>query len=326
MVDLNPKKVKEQRLIFAGTPEFARVSLQALLADDQHIVAVYTQPDRAAGRGRKLTPSPVKQLAQDHNLPVYQPLNLRDQSEQDRMSALQPDVIVVVAYGLILPQAVLDIPRLDCVNVHASLLPRWRGAAPIERVLLAGDEKTGVSIMQMAAGLDTGAVFHKVECPIESNDTAGSLHDRLAQVGVRALLQTLSELQNGTASAVPQDESLACYAAKLSKQEGLLDWQGRAVDLEHQVRAFDPWPIAYTHIGEKTLRVFAASVVEEICDQAPATIIHVNRQGIDVATGAGVLRLQKLQFPGGKVLVVADVLNAHQKDFAVGTKLGAQPL
>jgi methionyl-tRNA formyltransferase len=311
-------------IIFAGTPDFAAVALRALLNSSHTIKAVYTQPDRPAGRGRQLTPSPVKQLALAHDLPVYQPLTLKDAAEQKKLADLQADIMVVVAYGLLLPLPVLQAPRLGCINIHASLLPRWRGAAPIQRAIQAGDEKSGVIIMQMDEGLDTGAMLYRVECPIQPDDTSQTLHDRLATLGADAMLKTLSQLAQGTANPEQQNHALATYAHKIKKEEAALHWQLSAVELERQVRAFNPWPVAYTTCRDQVLRVWQATTLhtESKETSVPGTIIHASSQGIDVATGSGVLRLQKLQLPGGKVLSAADILNARQHDFAVGTILG----
>lgn len=299
----------KKRIIFAGTPEFAVPSLQALL-DSQHTVcAVYTQPDRPAGRGRKLTSSPVKQLAVAHDIPVYQPVSLRKPDPQQELHALQADLMVVAAYGLILPQAVLESPRYGCVNVHASLLPRWRGAAPIQRALLAGDAATGITLMQMDIGLDTGAMLAKSECPILAADTGGSLHDKLALIGAQLLTQHIDDIEN--MSATVQDESLVTYAHKLEKSEAILDWQQTAIALARTVRAFNPFPIAQTELAGQTLRIWAAQPIDSKIDSPPGSIVQVARDGIDIATGEGILRLLTIQRAGGKAISVADFLNAH---------------
>lgn len=299
----------KKRIIFAGTPEFAVPSLQALL-DSQHVVcAVYTQPDRPSGRGRKLTPSPVKQLAISHNIPVYQPISLRKPEPQQELSALQADLMVVAAYGLILPQPVLDAPRDGCVNVHASLLPRWRGAAPIQRSLLAGDTLTGITLMKMDIGLDTGAMLAKAECPILPSDTGGSLHDKLAVIGAQLLAQHIDNIENMPATV--QDESLVTYAHKLEKTEAVLNWQQSAVELERKIRAFNPFPIAQTELGGQTLRIWAAQALDTPTDAPVGSIVQVARSGIDIATGQGILRLLTVQRAGGKAISVADFLNAH---------------
>lgn len=322
------------KIIFAGTPEFAVPALQALLNSRHKVCAVFTQPDRPAGRGQKLHASPIKLLAQQYKIPVHQPVTLRDANVQKEIVDYQADVMIVVAYGLILPQAVLNIPHLGCINVHASLLPRWRGAAPIQRAILAGDTKTGVTIMQMDAGLDTGDYYLQKSCNIAQDVTAQTLHDKLAKLGSEILLTTLDQLQNKTATANPQDNSAATYATKLNKQEAAIQWHQSADEIDRAIRAFNPWPVAYSQLGEKNVRVWAASVLENTANTntianvnvnvnaniiiVPGTIIETSKMGIDVATGNGILRLEILQLPGGKPLSAKDLLNAHAQEFAVG--------
>ncbi|MET4000615.1 methionyl-tRNA formyltransferase [Marinobacterium sp. MBR-109] len=310
------------RIIFAGTPDFAASCLEALLKTEHDIVAVYTQPDRPAGRGRKLRPGPVKALAQQHDLPVFQPLSLKDQAEQQALRELNADLMVVVAYGLLLPQAVLDAPRLGCINVHASLLPRWRGAAPIHRALLAGDDTTGITIMQMDAGLDTGDMLSKVECPILADDTSGRLHDRLAELGARALVECLAPLAAGMLTPEKQDDSQACYAHKLEKQEAQVDWSQPAERIVRGVRGFNPWPVAYTRLGEDNLRIWSAAADPHGSNATPGTIIESSADTIRVAAGEGSVLLTELQLPGGKPQPVKTLMNAHQARFATGVKLG----
>jgi len=309
------------RLVFAGTPEFAAEHLKALLASRHEIVAVYTQPDRPAGRGQKLMPSPVKQLAVEHNIPVLQPPTLRDPAAQAELASLNADLMVVVAYGLILPQVVLDTPRLGCINSHASLLPRWRGAAPIQRAVQAGDAESGVTVMQMEAGLDTGPMLLKVSTPIRADDTGGSLHDRLAELGPPAVLQAIDGLAAGTLQGEVQNNELATYAHKLNKDEARLDWSRPSDELERLVRAFNPWPICHSTLNGEPLKVLAAQPAQG--KGAAGEILHASRDGLLVACGEGALLLTRLQLPGGKALNFADLFNSRREQFAVGSVLGA---
>ena len=315
MTDSAPLKV-----VFAGTPEFAGASLEALLTRTAHqVLAVLTQPDRPAGRGKKLTPSPVKVLAQDHGIPVWQPENLKGDDIVARLEALAPDVMVVVAYGLIIPRRILDLPRFGCINVHGSLLPRWRGAAPIQRAIAAGDEETGVGIMQMEAGLDTGPVLLETRCPIGPDDTGGTVHDRLAALGADALVEALSRLPELQASARPQPDQGVTYAHKLSKDDARLDFRLSAAELAQRVRAFDPWPVAWLPWQGQPLRVWAATAVAGT--GAPGEVLAVAPQGIDIACGDGALRLEEIQLPGKKRMSVADSLRGHPDLLAVGERL-----
>lgn len=309
------------KLIFAGTPDFAARHLAALLSSDHEVVAVYTQPDKPAGRGQKLTASPVKELALAHDLPVYQPASLRKEEAQAELAALGADLMVVVAYGLILPKVVLDTPRLGCINVHGSLLPRWRGAAPIQRSIWAGDAETGVTIMQMDVGLDTGAMIRKMSCPIAADETSASLYDKLAELGPQALVDTINAMAAGDIAAEAQDDALANYAEKLSKEEARIDWSMEAVAIERCIRAFNPWPISWFEVADQTVKVWQAEVITQDHGQRAGTLLKADKQGIDVATGKGVLRLLTLQPPGKKAMSVTDLLNSRRDWFEPGTQL-----
>lgn len=300
------------KIIFAGTPDFAATALDALIKTPHEIVAVYTQPDRKAGRGQKLTPSPVKQLALEHNLPVLQPLHFKSSTEdglaaQAELAALNADVMVVAAYGLILPQIVLDTPKYGCLNIHGSLLPRWRGAAPIQRAIAAGDAETGVTIMKMAAGLDTGDMMFKTYCPIAASDTSASLYEKLAEQGAQAIctvLESEQQLQKFLTEREVQDENQTVYAHKLTKTEAQIDWSQTAIQIDRNIRAFNPWPVAYIPLDDKNnLRIWGSSISDFIAPDAQiGTIIAMDKQGIHVACGTGVVCLTALQWPGGKAL------------------------
>jgi len=309
------------RIIFAGTPDFAARHLDALLSSGHQVVGVFTQPDRPAGRGKKLMPSPVKVLAEEHGLPVFQPASLRPQENQQLVADLNADVMVVVAYGLILPKAVLDMPRLGCINVHGSLLPRWRGAAPIQRSLWAGDTDTGVTIMQMDVGLDTGDMLYKLACPITAEDTSATLYDKLAELGPKGLIDTLQQLADNRAQPEVQDEALVTYAEKLSKEEARLDWSLPAVQLERCIRAFNPWPMSWLEIDGQPVKVWQASVIVGQANAAPGTIIEASKQGIQVATVEGILNLESLQPAGKKAMSAQDLLNSRREWFTPGNSL-----
>ncbi|HEB58214.1 MAG TPA: methionyl-tRNA formyltransferase [Gammaproteobacteria bacterium] len=317
------------KIIFAGTPDFATTILAALLDSPHEIVAVYTQPDRPAGRGRKLRPGPVKTLALQHDLPVAQPESLRDPAAQQTLAALDADVMVVVAYGLLLPPAVLETPRLGCLNIHASLLPRWRGAAPIQRAILAGDRETGITIMQMDAGLDTGPMLLRVPCAITETDTGGTLHDRLASLGARAILDVLDRLDSGELQPEPQDDALATWADKIAKDEARLDWSRPASELDRVVRAFNPWPVAFTTapLGGETvrLRIWQARPGTDHgtdhTDATPGTVLDTGAAGITVACGEGVLTVTRLQAPGSRAMSADDFLRGHH-GLMPGLRLG----
>ena len=312
---------KTLRIIFAGTPDFAARHLDALLSSGHKVVGVFTQPDRPAGRGKKLMPSPVKVLAEEHGLPIYQPASLRPQENQQLVADLNADVMVVVAYGLILPKAVLDMPRLGCVNVHGSLLPRWRGAAPIQRSLWAGDAETGVTIMKMDVGLDTGDMLYKLACPITNEDTSATLYDKLADLGPQGLIETLQQLADNTATTEVQDEALVTYAEKLSKEEAQLDWSLSAAQLERCIRAFNPWPMSWMMIDDQPVKVWKASVIDGDTSEEPGTIIEVSKQGIQVATAKGILNLESLQPAGKKAMSAQDLLNSRREWFIPGNRL-----
>lgn len=307
------------RIVFAGTPDFAAVHLSALINAGHQLVGVLTQPDRPAGRGQKLTPSPVKMVAEQHGLPLAQPQSLKPVEAQQALAAWQPDLLVVVAYGLLLPKAVLELPRYGCINVHGSLLPRWRGAAPIQRAIEAGDEQTGITIMQMDEGLDTGAMLLKVSCPITVNDTSASIFATLSQLGPQALLDAIAALQQGRLVAEPQDHLQATYATKLTKEEGLLDWRLPAAVLERRIRAFSPWP--GTAFGHQGWRIKVASATVGSAGGEPATILSADGQGLEIACAEGSLCFSELQLPGKKSQPLADIINGHPLLFVAGQQL-----
>ena len=314
------------KIIFAGTPDFAAAHLQALIDSPQHsVIAVYSQPDRPAGRGKKLKASSVKLLAEANDLPVFQPQSLKDSEQQQLLADLQADIMVVVAYGLILPQAVLDTPRLGCINVHGSILPRWRGAAPIQRAIEAGDKETGVTIMQMDAGLDTGAMLCISRCAISSTDTSATMYKKLEQLGAPALLNTLNNLQANKALAVIQDDSQSCYATKITKSEALIDWSKPAAVLDRQIRAFNPFPTAYTTLGDLRIKIWQAEVrteLEPTSVQSVGQIISADNSGITVSCGEQSLRLTEIQLPGKSRMAVSEILKSRAELFAAQTILG----
>lgn len=314
------------RIVFAGTPDFAAQHLAALIAaDNLDVVAVYTQPDRPAGRGKKLQPSAVKSLALEHNLAVEQPVNFKADSAVATLAAYNADIMVVVAYGLLLPQVVLDTPRLGCVNVHGSLLPRWRGAAPIQRSIWAGDTVTGVTIMQMDAGLDTGPMLSKVELPIEADDTSATIYTKLAALGPTALVDALHKLANGELTGEAQNDDDATYAKKLSKDEAAIDWLTDASFIERCIRAFNPWPGTEFYCGDQRIKVWQAQVLADVSNTttAPGTVIAASKDGIDIQCGNGILRLLLLQTPGKKPMPCQDILNGRSHWFTVGELIGA---
>lgn len=313
------------RIVFAGTPDFAARHLDALLDSEHDVVAVYTQPDRPAGRGKKLQASAVKALALEHGLAVEQPVNFKHADTLATLAAYRADIMVVVAYGLLLPQNVLDTPRLGCINVHGSLLPRWRGAAPIQRAIWAGDEHTGITIMQMDAGLDTGPMLLKHSAAIAADETSTSLYAKLAEFGPQALCTALHELESGSLTGETQDDSLATYAKKLTKQEALIDWHQSAVFIERCVRAFTPWPGTEFYLQGQRFKLIAASLSTTTSNAEPGTIIAANKHGIVVATAAGCLQLLRIQPIGKKPLSAADLLNARAELFTVGARMDTSP-
>ena len=309
------------RLVFAGTPDFAATALEALIATHHNIVGVYSQPDRPAGRGRKLQPSPVKQVALDNSIPVFQPESLKTPEARQELADLRPDVMIVAAYGLILPKDVLAIPTHGCLNIHASLLPRWRGAAPIQRAIAAGDEETGITIMQMDEGLDTGAMLLKSLTAIAENDTGGSLHDRLAEMGGKAIVKALELLKKRELSGEIQNDDLACYARKLSKDEGHIDWSADATDIERLIRAFNPWPGTYTDLGNQRIRIHEAKVLNDSGNKPAGTVLRREREGIDIACGTRTLRITRLQLPGSRAQSVNDLINGGKELLMPGQEL-----
>lgn len=315
---------KPLNIVFAGTPDFAATHLTGLINSQHNVVAVYTQPDRPAGRGKKLMPSATKQVALQHNIPVFQPASLKGENAQQALAALQPDIMIVVAYGLLLPKAVLDIPAKGCINVHGSILPRWRGAAPIQRSIWAGDSEAGVTIMQMDVGLDTGDILAIARLPITAEETSASLYTKLANVGPQTLIQVLDDFDSLNAES--QQEALVTYAKKLSKEEAFLDWREPANQLSRNVRAFNPWPVCWSQVNGKNIKVWQASVSElSVANKAPGTILSANKSGIVVATSDNALCIEQLQLPGKKPMAVADVLNGYQDWFAVDNVLPSEP-
>ncbi|SES63028.1 methionyl-tRNA formyltransferase [Thorsellia anophelis] len=327
MLDSNmiPQALLSKRIIFAGTPEFAAQHLQALIKAKLNIVGVFTQPDRPAGRGKKLTASPVKLLALEHGLPVFQPEKLKEPSDQALVSDLEADLMVVVAYGLILPKSVLEMPQLGCINVHGSLLPRWRGAAPIQRAIWAGDEQTGITIMQMDVGLDTGDMLYKLSLPIEANDTSASLYQKLANIGPKALLEALVSLTEGALIPSPQSEDAVTYAHKLTKEEAKLDWSLSAHELARCVRAFNPWPMSYFMVDELSIKIWEAEAIDNMPILSEknvdnGTLLQADKSGLYFKTESGILRITQVQPAGSKPMPVADLLNSKKSLFAVGRK------
>ncbi len=299
------------KIIFAGTPDIAVPVLAGLYKTKHQIIQVLTQPDRPAGRGHKLLPSPVKKFAEQHSLPVFQPENFKDPATIAALSAA--DLMVVIAYGIILPQAVLDLPRLGCINLHVSLLPRWRGSAPMQRAIIAGDTLTGISMMQMDAGMDTGPVLAYETLPINSADTTASLQEKLSVLSAQILLANLDNIEQGKLTPQPQDNNAVTYAAKILKEEACLNWELGAIQLDRLVRAFNPWPIAYTYFNAERIRIWQTKPINEFSGAPPGMIVGMSKEGIDVACGGGILRIIKLQWPGGNVLDAYRVLNGNSQ-------------
>ncbi|WP_277053846.1 methionyl-tRNA formyltransferase [Pseudoalteromonas marina] len=312
--------IQPLRIIFAGTPDFAARHLQALINSEHEIVGVYSQPDRPAGRGKKLKASEVKALALENDLPVFQPQSLKNDEALAELTALNADIMIVVAYGLILPKAILNAPRLGCLNVHGSILPRWRGAAPIQRAIWAGDEETGVTIMQMDEGLDTGDMLHISRCPISDTETSASLYNKLAELGPSALIDTVNKLANGDITPEPQNDELANYAKKLSKEEANIDWSMSAVQIERNIRSFNPWPVCFTQMSEQTVKIYQAKVVDQ--SGKPGEILTSDKNGVVVACGEHALSITQLQPQGKKPMAISDFLNGRSDWVSPGTLLG----
>ncbi|HLF66933.1 MAG TPA: methionyl-tRNA formyltransferase [Gammaproteobacteria bacterium] len=309
-------------IIFAGTPQVAEQLLAHLIASPHTITHVYTQPDRPAGRGRHLTASPVKTLALQHGIPVLQPDTLKTPEQVQLLQHLAPDLLVVAAYGMILPPAILAIPRLGCINIHFSLLPRWRGATPVQQALLAGDPQTGVSIIQMDAKLDTGPILHAASYTIKPDENSETLFASLIPLAQTLLSETLTQLDKGPIQGQIQDDKAATYAHLIEKSQAHICWAHSAVEIDRQIRAFYPWPVAYTALGDETLRIFKSEVLDTHTQEIPGLILASTRDGLDIATGLGVLRLSEVQLPGKRRMSVADLLNAHHAQLQVGIQLG----
>ncbi len=312
------------RIIFAGTPEFAGKHLECLInmikQSHHELVAVYTQPDRPSGRGRKLQPSPVKILAEANSIPVYQPESLKTFEVQDQLEKLKPDLMIVVAYGLILPQFVLDIPVHGCINVHGSLLPKWRGAAPIQHSLMSGDKKTGITIMQMDKGLDTGDMLLKSSIPVTEDDTSATLYEKLASLGRKSLPLVINQIAENKLNRVKQDESLASYAHKITKEEGKIDWRLPSFQVSCHIRALNPWPVAWTTLKDEIIRLWEVSVVDIDTSEAPGTIIKADKKRIIIACGQQAIVVNRLQLAGKRAMSTQDVLNSRREFFAPGSR------
>ena len=310
------------KIVFMGTPDFAVPTLEALYQSRHEVAAVVTQPDKPKGRGKAMAMPPVKEKALEYGIPVYQPVRVRkDEAFFEELTKIQPDVIVVIAFGQILPERILNLPKYGCINIHASLLPKYRGAAPIQWAVINGDEVSGVTTMQMDVGLDTGDMLHKLSCPIAAQDTSASLYDKLAELGPQGLLETLTQLADGSTQPEVQDEALVTYAEKLSKEEARIDWSLSAAQLERCIRAFNPWPMSWLEIDEQPVKVWQASVIAETSGAEPGTIVAAGKQGIQVATGNGILNLESLQPAGKKAMSAQDLLNSRREWFIPGNRL-----
>jgi len=308
------------RIIFAGTPDFAAKHLASLIESQHDVVAVYTKEDTPSGRGKKLQASAVKTLALEHELPIVQPASLKTDEALKTLNEFDADLMVVVAYGLILPQAILDTPKLGCINVHGSLLPKWRGAAPIQRAIWAGDAQSGVTIMQMDKGLDTGAMLFKASLDIADDETSATLYDRLAELGPVALVEAIDLLSENNLPSEVQDEALATYAHKLSKEEAKIDWNDTAAHIERCIRAFNPWPVSYFQLNDMNVKVWQATATQQSVSEAPGTVISADKKGIVIATTDGTITLLNLQFPGKKAMGINDILNSRKALFTPGTQ------
>lgn len=309
------------KIIFAGSPDFALTQLKALYDGPHDVVAVYTQPDRPSGRGRKLTPCPVKAFAQENDIPVETPTTLKDAKVQQKLLSYQCDLMIVSAYGLILPKPILDAPEYGCWCIHYSLLPRWRGPSPAQFAILDGDKETGITLMQMNEGIDEGNIIAKSTCPITATDTSGSLYQKMGQLGVALLNESIDALLNDTLpNSILQDSHLATYAPKIAKKDAVIDWQDSAPQIERKIRAFQPWPVAYTFLDEQPIKIYEASVLShsQLQQTIPGEILAQAKEGIEVATKDGVLLITKLQLPGKKAMPVSEILKAHQNFFACG--------
>ncbi len=312
---------KDLRIVFGGTPDFAAEHLKVLLNNGYNVVGVYTQPDKISGRGQKITASPVKELALAHGISVFQPVSLKNQEATDQMASLTPDVFVVVAYGLILPKAVLDLPKFGCINIHGSLLPKYRGAAPIQRSIFNGDQTTGITVMQMNEGLDTGDIIHTKSIDILDTDTSETLFKRMMPLGCTALLETLELIASGKAKGIPQEEEKASYAEKLTKEEAMINFTESAEKICRRIRAYIPWPTANFKLGNETIKIHQAAAIKDKISAEPGTVISSDKTGIKVSTGDGILVLNTLQFAGKKPMKVSDILNGHKDLFKPGTIL-----